>query len=90
VRGFFDNGGRRCAVAWITATDPFGNALETLSGEPVSILCCPDANVFPDSAAAMAAHCELRRDRFCVLHSPSPAVPHPTHEPPVYSSYAAY
>jgi uncharacterized protein len=90
VRGFFDNGGQRCSVALIAATDPVEAALEALSGEPVSILCCPDENVFSNAASVMAEHCERRRDRFCILQSPQPTVPISTHLPPVRSSYAAY
>ena len=90
VRGFFDNGGRRCSVVLIAATDPVEDALEALSGEPVSILCCPDENVFSSAASVMAEHCERRKDRFCILQSPQPTVPISTHQPPVRSSYAAY
>src|SRR5262245_13228039 len=90
VRGFFDNGGQRCAVALIAATDPVETALEALSSEPVSILCCPDENVFSSAATVMTEHCERRKDRFCILQSPQPAVPVATHEPPVHSSFAAY
>ena len=42
IRGFFENGGRTCSIAWIAATDPITSALDALSSEPVSILCCPD------------------------------------------------
>jgi uncharacterized protein len=90
VRGFFDNGGQRCAVVLIAATDPVEDALEALSGEPVSILCCPDESVFSNAATVMAEHCERRKDRFCILQSPQPTVPISTHQPPVRSSYAAY
>jgi Bacteriophage tail sheath protein len=90
VRGFFDNGGQRCSVVLIAATDPIEGALEALSGEPVSILCCPDENVFSNAANVMAEHCERRKDRFCILQSPQPTVPISTHQPPVRSSYAAY
>jgi phage tail sheath protein FI len=89
VRGFFDNGGRRCAIAWIAPTDPIDVALDRLSGEPVSILCCPEENVFSNGAARMAAHCEQRKDRFCILQAPQPVVAHAAHEPTVRSSYAA-
>ena len=90
VRGFFDNGGRRCAIAWIAPTDPVESALEKLSDEKLSILCCPDESVFSNAAAGMAAHCEHRKDRFCILQAPQPVVAHASHEPAVRSSYAAY
>ena len=90
VDGFFKNGGTRCFVALIAATEPLEAALEALSGEPVSILCCPDENLFTDAARVMTEHCERRKDRFCILQSPQPIVQIATHEPPVHSSYAAY
>jgi phage tail sheath protein FI len=90
VRGFFDNGGQRCSVALSAATDPIETALEALAGEPVSILCCPDQDLFANAPRVMAEHCERRKDRFCILQSPQPTVPISTHQPPVRSSYAAY
>lgn len=90
VSGFFDNGGKRAYVVWVTAGSSIEAGLSALAGEPVSLLCCPDADVLPDTAAAMAAHCEARTDRFCLLHSVDPEVAHPSHEPPVRSAYAAY
>src|SRR5262245_24926491 len=60
VRGFFKNGGTRCFVALIAATDPIETALEALSSQPVSILCCPDEHVFADAARVMTEHCERR------------------------------
>jgi uncharacterized protein len=90
VKGFFDNGGRRCAVAWIAPADPIEAALAGLAEEPVSILCSPDEAALPNAAAAMAAHCEERKDRFCILQASQPVVVHEEHEPSVRSSYAAY
>ena len=90
LRGFFDNGGRRCSVALIAATDRVDTALDALANEPVSILCCPDEYVFSNAAQVMTEHCERRKACFCILQSPQPAVPSATHEPPVHSSYAAY
>jgi hypothetical protein len=86
VLGFFLNGGQRCSVALIGATDPFVAALDTLAGEAVSILCCPDEHVFPNAASAMVEHCELHKDRVCILQSPQPTVPAATHQPPVLYS----
>ena len=90
VRGFFENGGHRCYVARIAATDPLESGLEALAKEKISILCFPDEHTFPNAPAAMAAHCEQRKDRICILQSPQPAIPDSTHQPPVHSSYAAY
>jgi phage tail sheath protein FI len=90
VRGFFENGGMRCFVALIAATDPLEAGLDALAAEDISIVCCPDENVFSNAPAMMAAHCESRRDRICVLQSAQPAIPEATHDVPVHSSYAAY
>ena len=90
VRGFFDNGGRRCFVAQIGASDPLESALAALDAEKISILCCPDEALVPNAAATMAAHCEKRKDRMCILQSTQAVVPVATHQPPVHSSYAAY
>jgi len=89
VRGFFTNGGKRCSISLIAATDPIGMALDALAGEAVSILCCPDEHAFPNAASAMVEHCELRKDRFCILQSPQPTVPAAAHQPPVLSSSQA-
>jgi phage tail sheath protein FI len=90
VKGFFDNDGRRCYVAWIAPTDAIEAGLRALSNEPVSILCCPDEHAFPNAAATLASHCEQRQDRMCILQSAQPDVPNAAHQPPVRSSYAAY
>jgi uncharacterized protein len=90
VHGFFQNGGTRCSIVWIAASDPIDAALAALSEERISILCCPDEQAFTNAAAMMVADCEQRKDRFCILQSPLSVIPHATHEPPVHSSYAAY
>jgi phage tail sheath protein FI len=90
IRGFFENGGLRCFVARIAPTDPLQAGLDALSAEDISILCCPDEHQVPNAAAVMAAHCEDRKDRMCILHSPMPAIPDSAHQVPVHSSYAAY
>src|SRR5262249_26673280 len=90
ARGFFENGGQLCYVAGITATDPLKAGLDALADAKVSILCCPDENLFTGAAAILAAHCEQRKDRICILQSPQPALPDSTHDVPVHSSFAAY
>jgi len=90
VRGFFENGGKRCSIAVIAPLAPITDALEAFAGEPVSIVCCPDQNVFAGAAHLIVDHCEQRKDRFAILQSPQPTIPAATHEPPVHSSYAAY
>src|SRR6266545_7141881 len=90
VKGFFENGGTRCYVALISPTDALQAGLDALAPEDVSILCCPDESRFPNAAAVMAAHCELRKDRVCILQSPQPVMPAASHDVPVHSSYAAY
>ena len=90
VRGFFENGGQQCFVSQIAATDPLESGLVALDAQAISIVCCPDDPTIQNSAAAMAAHCEQRKDRVCILQSPQPIVPVTTHRPLVRSTYAAY
>ena len=90
VRGFFENGGQRCFISQIAATDPLESGLAALDDQAISIICCPDDATIQNSASTMAAHCEKRKDRICILQSPQPVVPVATHQPPVHSSYAAY
>ena len=90
VRGFFQNGGTRCYVARIAPADALQAGLDALATEDISILCCPDEHRFPNGAAVMAAHCEQRQDRVCILQSPQPVMPAASHNVPVHSSYATY
>jgi phage tail sheath protein FI len=90
VRGFFENGGRRCYVALIATTDPIEAGLDALARESLSILCVPDEDRFPGAPASLAAHCEQRKDRVCILQSPHPELPEAGHTVPAQSSYAAY
>jgi uncharacterized protein len=90
VRGFFENGGQRCFVSQIATSDPLASGLAALDAEAISVVCCPDDATIPNAAAAMAAHCEKRKDRICILQSSQPIVPIATHQPPVNSTYAAY
>ncbi len=90
VRGFFDNGGERCFISQIAANDPLDPGLAALDAEQISIVCCPDDATVPNAATALAAHCESRKDRICILQSSQPIVQAATHQPPVHSTYAAY
>jgi len=90
VRGFFENGGKRCFISRIDATDPLESGLAALDAQAISIVCCPDDTKIKNAATAIAAHCEKRKDRICILQSPEPIVPIPGHQTPVLSSYAAY
>jgi len=38
----------------------------------------------------MAAHCEKRKDRICILQTPQAVLPAATLQPPVHSSYAIF
>lgn len=90
VRGFFDNGGQLCLISQIAPGDPLESGLAALDASPISIVCCPDDPTIPNAAALLAAHCEARKDRMCILQSPQPVIPSANHQPPVHSSYAAY
>jgi uncharacterized protein len=90
VRGFFENGGQTLYISQIAASDPLESGLAALDAQRISIVCCPDEPTIPKAAAAMAAHCEKRKDRICILQSSQPIIPVATHQPPVNSTYAAY
>ena len=90
VQGFFNNGGNRCYVVSIMPTAPLQPVLDALGALDIEILCCPDENLIANAAATLAADCENRKDRFCILQSPQPVIPDAIHQPPVHSSYAAY
>ena len=90
VRGFYENGGRLCFISQIAASDPLEFGLAALDAQAISVVCCPDDPAIPNAAAIMAAHCEKRKDRICILQSPRPIIPVATHQSPVRSSYAAY
>jgi uncharacterized protein len=89
VRGFFENGGAQCVVSRIAADDPIETGLE-FEGQIVSVVCCPDDSKIPGAAAAMAKHCEVRRDRICILQAEQPVVSVAELLPPVQSSYAVF
>ena len=89
IRGFFENGGRRCFVSQIAFGGPLEPGLGAFDGHSVSVVCCPDDATITN-ATVMARHCETRKDRICILHSAQTTVPVETHRPPVQSSYAAY
>lgn len=89
VKGFFENGGAACLLALADEAD-FGRALDALAGHDLALVCSPDQQNFPNAAQLLAAHCEQRRDRICILHSSAPSVPIGAHQPPVHSAYAGY
>lgn len=90
VRGFFENGGQRCFISQIAATDPLESGLAALDSQAISIVCCPDDATIQNAAAVMAADCEKRQDRICILQSAQSVVLVATHQPPVRSTYAGY
>jgi uncharacterized protein len=90
VSGFFENGGRQCFISQIAPNDPLESGLAALDQQVLSIVCCPDDPTIPNAAAIMAAHCEKRKDRICILQTPQAVVPVATLQPPVHSSYAVF
>jgi uncharacterized protein len=90
VSGFFENGGQQCFISQIAPNDPLESGLAALDQQVVSIVCCPDDPTIPNAAAIMAAHCEKRKDRICILQTPQAVVPVATLQPPVHSSYAVF
>lgn len=75
VRGFFENGGRKCVLA------AFGSGgqgelpliLEILAGvDDIAMVVAP-GQVSPTTYAALVDHCETRRDRLAILDGPARA-----------------
>ena len=58
--------------------------------DEISLLCCPDENLFPQIANDLVAQCELRMDRFAILQSAFAAGPPANLFPSVPSKYAAF
>ena len=52
VRGFFENGGQRCFLSQIAATDPLESGLAALDAPGISVICCPDDPTIQNAAAA--------------------------------------
>ena len=90
VSGFFENGGQQCFISQIAPNDPLESGLAALDQQVVSIVCCPDDPTISNAAAIMAAHCEKRKDRICILQTPQAVVPVATLQPPVHSSYPVF
>jgi phage tail sheath protein FI len=58
--------------------------------DEISLLCCPDENLFPQIATDLVAQCELRMDRFAILQSAFAAGQPSNLFPSVPSKYAAF
>jgi phage tail sheath protein FI len=58
--------------------------------DEISLLCCPDENLFPQIASNLVAQCELRMDRFAILQSAFAAGNPSNLCPSVPSKYAAF
>ena len=87
VRGFFENGGRRCHVAIGAGRDPLSDALAGLEREDFSLICCPDEHEVADAASKLIAFCECRQNVVAILQ-PEPPID-PAAVPATSSSYAA-
>jgi phage tail sheath protein FI len=58
--------------------------------DEISLLCCPDENMFPTIADNVVAQCELRMDRFAILNCAFAAGQPSTLTPSIISKYAAF
>jgi hypothetical protein len=58
--------------------------------DEISLLCCPDENLFPQISTDLVAQCELRMDRFAILQSAFAAGSPSNLYPSVPSKYAAF
>src|SRR5665647_2482305 len=69
VEGFFLNGGQRCYMCRVLASDYAGALAKLEVVEEVSIVYCPNAQAVPGLADLLIGHCERLRYRFAILDS---------------------
>jgi uncharacterized protein len=71
VYGFFNNGGTRCYVVWVTANDKIGTALNQFEAiDEIAIVAAPGINDI-DVLGKIKDHCTNLGDRVAVLDSPN-------------------
>ena len=58
VEGFFLNGGQRCYVCRVLASDYAGTLAELEKVEEISIVYCPNAQAVPGLTELLINHCE--------------------------------
>jgi uncharacterized protein len=71
IRGFFQNGGRRCLVAIGRGANAVSHGLAQLEADEFSILCCPDEHHLAGAAEQIVMFCERRRN-VLALQQPVP------------------
>ncbi|NER39458.1 MAG: phage tail sheath family protein [Oscillatoria sp. SIO1A7] len=88
VYGFFNNGGRRCYVAWAEKNETVVNSvLPEFEGiDEIAIVAAPGV---PDIGTYIDAHCQKMQDRFAIIDSAKDYSSGNTTEPPFTSDYAA-
>jgi hypothetical protein len=72
VRGFFENGGRRCYVAAAPSADDAGLEVALAALEPLDdfdLLCAPDWACAAQAAGRLTCFCEARTGCFAILDS---------------------
>ncbi|NJK76701.1 MAG: phage tail sheath family protein [Microcoleus sp. SU_5_6] len=93
VYGFFNNGGTRCYVVWVTATDKIATALNKFEAiDEIAIVAAPGIDNI-DVLGKIKDHCTNLGDRFAIFDCKEDATASTVNVPdnkPVNSNYAAF
>jgi uncharacterized protein len=88
VRGFFENGGRRCWVVSVPKGESIHAGLEALEREEFSIFCCPDEHDCPGATGRILSFAERLQRVIALLQLPA-RLAGPVQVPEPRSSYVA-
>lgn len=88
VRGFFDNGGRRCWIVLVPGRESIDAGLDVLDPSAFSILCCPDEHECPGATGKIIAFSDRLKSVIALLQLAEPLA-RPVQIPEPRSSYVA-